>query len=65
MYFNEPSVFLRELDKGLTEQVEIEEDDSLPVIDIDEVPECGRRDGEEIDERLPKKSYLPKIDIEF
>ncbi|MBU4422053.1 ATP-dependent helicase [Candidatus Parcubacteria bacterium] len=53
MYFNEPSQFLRELDRSLLEQVELENtDDSLPVIDIDA-------------EELPKKSYLPDINIEF
>ncbi|MBU1180190.1 ATP-dependent helicase, partial [Patescibacteria group bacterium] len=51
MSFNEPSTFVRELERGLLERVEFEEDD-LPVIDID---------GEE----LPKKSYLPDINLNF
>ena len=50
--FSEPSKFIRELERKLIEQVEIESDSGLPVIDIDA-------------EELPKKNYLPDISIEF
>ncbi|MFA5133918.1 MAG: ATP-dependent helicase [Patescibacteria group bacterium] len=56
MYFNEPSIFLRELKRGLVEQIDQDDENNLPVIDID---------AEEVGKKLPRAGYLPDIEIEF
>jgi DNA helicase-2/ATP-dependent DNA helicase PcrA len=56
MFFNEPSIFLREMKGSLVNKIDSNDEDDLPVIDID---------SEEIGKRLPKKSYLRDIKIEF
>ncbi|MFH1193983.1 MAG: ATP-dependent helicase [bacterium] len=64
MYFNEPSIFIRELKRDLVEQVE-EDDGDLPVIDVDGVFEHSRREAGEASGKLPKKSYLRPINFDF
>ena len=57
MMFNEPSMFLREIDEFLLNRIDgFDGDDDLPVIDVD---------GEEIKGSLGNKNYLPDIDINF
>jgi len=55
--FNEPSMFLREIDEFLLNRIDgFEDGDSLPVIDVD---------GHEVERPALQKSYLPDIDIKF
>lgn len=56
MFFNEPSIFLREMKGSLVNKIDSEDEDDLPVIDID---------GEEVPRRLPRKSYLRDINLDF
>ena len=48
-------MFLREIKNSLIQKAENDEDE-LPVIDIG---------AEEVGKRLPKKSYLGNIDLDF
>lgn len=56
MYFNEPSIFLREMKGSLVNKIDADDEDDLPVIDID---------GDEVGKRLPRKSYLRDINLDF
>lgn len=58
MYFNEPSIFLREMKGSLVNKIDSDDEDDLPVIDIDSDEMPNRK-------KLPRKSYLRDINLDF
>lgn len=58
MFFNTPSIFLQEIKNNLVKRIDAEDEDNLPVIDVDgdEMPDC---------KKLPRKSYLRDINLDF
>ncbi len=58
MNFNEPSIFLREMKGSLVNKIDGNDEDDLPVIDID-ADDIGDR------KKLPRKSYLQDINLDF
>jgi DNA helicase-2/ATP-dependent DNA helicase PcrA len=67
MFFNEPSIFLREIKSDLVKKIDADDaDDDLPVIDIGAEEGGGRLSGGlGTGKKLPPKSYLRNVDLDF
>jgi DNA helicase-2/ATP-dependent DNA helicase PcrA len=56
MFFNEPSIFLREIRRDLITKIDSDDEEDLPVIDVD---------AQETGKKLPRRSYLRDVKIDF